>query len=557
MMNIFQCKTLTYQYPEAEMPSLTDVSVNIRQGEFVLLIGASGSGKSTFLRSLNGLVPRFYGGKLSGEVCLYDQAIEQLEQRTLVSAAGFLNQDPERQLLLETVEREIVFGMENLGIDPLQMRSRLAEVSHLLGLSSLLSRKTASLSGGEKQLVALASVLTTYPQALLLDEPTSQLDPIHAEEVLHTIRRLNEEWGLTIVLSEHRLERCFHLADRIFLFEAGRVVFTGTPAEFASLCRRERQEWSRFLPPITRHFLEQQYPGLPLTVKEARSHTPPQGEPGIGAVEQEQGASERVHHRSWWRNLTERLIVKRQENQREPVKQPLLQLQAITAGYLPHAPIFTDFNYSIFSGDRIALLGENGAGKSTLAKLLAQVMPLSKGSLLWQGQEITERKEEPDQRIGYLSQNPNDYLLHDTVEEEIRFAVRHGHQATNLSQRVEELLQLANLTKYRHRHPHDLSGGERQLLALMLVLAQRPRVLLLDEPTRGLDLLQKEKLAHLLHTLPVEASLVITHDVEFAYLYANRLSILYQGEMVADGQPDEVFANSFSYMPQVHKYYRR
>lgn len=558
-MNMFQVNDLTYQYPEACAPALQGINATIKQGEFVLLLGKSGSGKSTFLRSLNGLVPRFYGGKISGEIAVQEKPIQQLTQRDIVTTVGFVNQDPERQLVLETVERELVFGMENQGISAAQMKGRLAEVSHLFGLRHLLSRRTSTLSGGEKQLIALAGVLTTFPQALLLDEPTSQLDPVHAEEVLHSIRRLNEEWGLSIVLSEHRVERCFHLADRIILFEAGRVVFQGTPQSFIESCQKDGRGWAQFLPPITRHFLEHNEPNPPLTVKEARNRTQVQLTKQIKA-EEAQVPSDKSNHQNWWGKLTTRFSRGGASAPGAVAPSPLLGLKKAKIEYDPHKPIVSDLDYHIFVGDKIALLGENGAGKSTVAKALAHVVPLKEGMLQWEGEEKPEAFwQESWKKIGYLSQNPNDYLLHDTVEEEMQFAVRHtSPQATEMSkaERVDKLLEMVGLTRYRQRHPYDLSGGERQLLALSMIVAQTPDILLLDEPTRGLDLTEKERLIRILSDLPIQAVLLITHDVEFAKLFANRISILYQGEVVADGRPCDIFSNSFSYMPQVNKYYR-
>ncbi|MCK9918273.1 energy-coupling factor ABC transporter ATP-binding protein, partial [Microbacteriaceae bacterium K1510] len=263
---------LTYHYPEAAAAALTDITVNIDEGEFVLLLGASGSGKSTFLRALNGLVPRFYGGRIGGKVHYRLTELAQLTQREIVKNLGFLHQDPERQIVLDTVEREVAFGMENIGLPMAQMKSRLAEVSQLFGLGPLLHKRTAEVSGGEKQRIALAGLLALYPHVLLLDEPTSQLDPVHAEEVLQSLRRLHEEWGFTIVMSEHRLDRTFHLADRILFFDQGRLVFDGTPLAFAQAAAKSEPEWQAFLSPITRHMLEKTNgSALPITVKEARS----------------------------------------------------------------------------------------------------------------------------------------------------------------------------------------------------------------------------------------------------------------------------------------------
>lgn len=532
MMSILKCEQLSYQYPEAEDLALENVSVTIERGSFVLLLGASGSGKSTFLRALNGLVPRFYGGKLGGKVLVEGREISTLSQRELISTIGFLQQDPERQLLLDTVERELAFGMENMGVPLEQMKSRLAEISQLFGLGSLLQNKTASLSGGEKQRIALASMLALYPQVLLLDEPTSQLDPVHAEEVFQTLRRLNEEWGLTVILSEHRLERCFHLADQVVFFDQGRISFQGTPREFVHQARDHRADLLDFLPPITHHFIDrEETEELPLTVKEARS------------IMRESGR----HGKSTERSIPD-----------ADMRAELYRMEAGKAGYEKRADVLRNVSFRICEGDHIALFGENGTGKSTLAKVLSGIIPLSSGKLVWQGNAVDSQFWQiAYTKIGYLSQNPNDYFLYETVESEIAFSLMQAQvREADRKEALSQLLDTFGLSDYRNRHPHDLSGGERQRLALAIVLASRPQLLLLDEPTRGLDYGQKLKLIQLLRTLPVQAVLVITHDVEFAAMYANRIAILYAGTIVADALPHDVFSQSFTYMPQVYKLYR-
>jgi len=524
-MTILRCNHLTYRYPEGESDALSDVTVQVRPGEFILLVGASGSGKSTFLRALNGLVPRFYGGTISGEVLVDGRPLDTLSQREIVTAIGFLHQDPERQLLLDTVERDLVFGMENIGLPHAVMRSRLAEISQLFGLGPLLRRKVDGLSGGEKQRVALASVLCLYPQVLLLDEPTSQLDPVHADEFLHVLRRLHEEWGMTVVMSEHRLERCFHLADRLLLFEQGRIAFDGTPRQFAAEALASKPEWMSYLPPVTRAMAGRvPHEQIPLTVKEARLC-------GLMLPEDEC-----------------RVADKRQEGQE------ILSMHRARTGYEAGVDVLKDVTYAIYAGDHIALFGENGAGKSTWAKTLAGVLPLRAGEIRWMGRSADARFWQTSHaQIGYLAQNPNDYFLHDTVEEELLFSLRQAQSQRAESPSVEQLLALAGLEPYRSRHPHDLSGGEKQRLALAIVLAAQPQVLILDEPTRGLDPLQKQSLCSLLHRLPLQAVVVITHDVEFARDYANRVSILYDGEIVTDGSPDDVFRQSFAYAPQLYR----
>jgi energy-coupling factor transport system ATP-binding protein len=538
-MCILQCEQLTYQYPESARYALDQVQIEIKHGEFVLLLGESGSGKSTFLRALNGLVPRYYGGVIAGTVRLHGQPLEELTQRQIVTSIGFLNQDPERQLLLDTVQRELAFAMENIAIPPEQMRSRLAEISHLLGLGPLLTVKTDQLSGGEKQRLALASILTLFPEILLLDEPTSQLDPVHADDALQLLRRLHEEMGMTIVMSEHRLERCYHLADRILFFENGKIAFEGTPRHFAAFAKQKR-EWMPFLPVVAHEMADYcDDEEIPLTVREARSLVqarklerplPPGGERHDVITDAFQAGSLEV-----------------------------LALRRGSAGYSGKPDVLRQIDYSIHEGDRIALFGENGAGKSTLAKVMVGTIPLAKGELLWSGKLVQKDFLENTHRyVSYLSQNPNDYFIHDSVEEELLFSCSLDERRTKseVQARLNELLEKMDLTRYRASHPHDLSGGERQRLALSIMLASQPEILILDEPTRGMDRNQKYRLAALLRSLPVKAVLLITHDVEFAHLYANRISVLYNGAIVTDDHPREVFLQSFTYAPQMYRIWR-
>ncbi|MGG4440947.1 ABC transporter ATP-binding protein [Brevibacillus fortis] len=536
---MLECEHLHYQYPQSDRLALCDIQVEIVPGEFVLLLGESGSGKSTFLRALNGLVPRFYGGAIAGNVRLHGQSLDQLTQRQIVTSIGFLNQDPERQLLLDTVRRELAFSMENLSISPEQMRSRFAEISHLFGLGPKLSSQTDQLSGGEKQRLALASILTLFPSILLLDEPTSQLDPVHADEVLQLLRRLHEEMGMTIVMSEHRMERCYHLADRILYFDQGRIRFDGTPRQFAASAIQNKS-WLPYLPVVAQGMAE--YCGdqdIPLTVKEARK------------LVQKQKLAIPLSFHPGWGNVT----ISRQSRNCE-----VLSLRLGTAGYREKPDVLRQLNYCMYEGDRIALFGENGAGKSTFAKALVGTVPLTSGELQWFGKPVQiDYLENTHRYVGYLSQNPNDYFMHETVEEELLFTCTLDKCRTKeeIQTRVDEILSKMELTSYQKHHPHDLSGGERQRLALAILLASEPEVLILDEPTRGMDRKQKVRLAEYLRVLPAKAVLLITHDVEFALLYANRISVLYDGTIVTDNHPQEVFTNSLTYAPQMYRVLRK
>lgn len=336
---------------------------------------------------------------------------------------------------------------------------------------------------------------------------------------------------MTVLMSEHRVERCFHLADRIVLFESGAITFNGTPQEFVASAR-EVEGRQMFLPPVTRHLIERGISGdAPLTVKAARM------------VVQAQGLREDV--------------VKQLQVPDERTS-TLYRLSHASAGYGQNQKVIRNLSVTIQEGNRIALLGENGAGKSTLAKLLCGALPLQKGERHWRNEPIADAFwDDAWRRIGYLSQNPNDYFLHDTVEGELDFALQQLALSNEQKERKKlELLTRLSLLPYKDRHPHDLSGGEKQRLALALVLPSEPDLLVLDEPTRGLDARQKQEMIHLLNEMNVPAIMIITHDVEFALSFANRVLVLHRGELVADGTPEDVFQRSFAYMPQVYKLYR-
>ncbi len=559
-MGLFQVENLTYYFPEKEAPSLQGVSLTIEDGEFVFLTGHSGCGKSSLLRALAGLLPDFYGGRIGGDIRYKDLPLTHWNKRNLAREVGVIFQDPENQLVMTVVEQEIVFGLENLGLPREEMRRRVAEVLSLFTLSSLKRESLFNLSGGEKQKVILASVLAMHPRVLLLDEPTSQLDPVAAQELLNYLHRLNLDWGMTVVLVEQRIDRCFHLADRVILMEKGKIAFEGAPGEMVRGCA---DNFSFFIPPVAQVFREirnEEIP-IPLTIKEGRGVLrgllASAGNRGASPPHVNMKNSSSQEHLSLVRSARQGKFRPNISAATKPAESPLLKVGNLGFAYPGNELLLRGINLEINRGESVAVLGENGAGKSTLLKLFCGLLKPQQGKIYWQGSDITGQcAEELSRMIGYLSQNPNDYLFNDTVEEELGFDLK--VRGENERGAVKRVLELLNLSELRDVNPRDLSGGERQRVALGTVLVRDPALLLLDEPTRGLDVKLKHQLAGMLKNLKEKGKgiFLVTHDIEFAVEVADRVVIISAGEIVADGGRNEILANSLYYAPQVNRLFR-
>lgn len=528
-MALLEIKNLTYYYPEREVPSLDNVSLQINEGEFVFLIGPSGCGKSSLLRAIAGLLPDFYGGKIGGVVSYCQKPLNQWDKKLLAKDIGMIFQDPEKQIVMTGVEQEIAFGLENVNIPLQEMRRRVAEVLALFGLSPLKKENTFNLSGGQKQKVVLASVLAMHPRVLLLDEPTSQLDPLAAQEFLNYVQRLNLEWGLTVVLVEQRIDRCFHLADRVVFMDKGRIINQSNPREIVKWAAKK---YPHYIPPVSQLFASWASENIPITIKEGR-------------------AMLRDIKPALLKNKDTAHLINHKE------KTGKLKVSNLYASYNNRDFVLKNLNFSLFKESITVILGENGAGKSTLLKTIIGLLKPVKGKIFYNDKDITCLK--PEQiaiNIGYLSQNPNDYLFNDTVLEEINFNLK--IRGIKDEQGVERVLDLLGLADKKMLNPRDLSGGERQRVALGTVLVTQPDVLLLDEPTRGLDVELKHQLGEILKFLNSQGTsiLLITHDVEFAAEISDRVIIMSDGEIVADGNRREVLANSLYYAPQINRLFK-
>jgi energy-coupling factor transport system ATP-binding protein len=504
---------------------LQNIHLQIDAGEFVLLVGPSGAGKSTLLRLFNGLAPHFTGGRLSGQVRVHGLDPVQATPRLMSRHVGFVFQDPEAQFVMDRVEDELAFGLEQAALTPQAMRIRVEETLALLDLTPLRDRPLATLSGGERQRVAIGAALALRPAILVLDEPTSQLDPQAAEDLLTALVRLNSDLGLTIVLAEHRLERVLPFVDRLLYLAAdGATLLTGEP--------RTLLPQIDLAPPLVQVAKTLGWEPLPLTIKEglrfSRYHPTPVIPPGGPPIQPTPPA----------------------------VRKPVAEIKGVTVAYGVQ-PVLQGIELKLYGGEIVALMGRNGAGKSTLLKSLVGLVQPRQGIIELQGRAIAGHSVATLCRaVGYLPQDPNSLLFAESVRDEVVMTLHnHGlaadpHQADAA---ITPLLATLGLTSKATHYPRDLSAGERQRVALAASLVTQPALLLLDEPTRGLDYLAKAALIDLLRTLARQgkAILVVTHDVELAAALADRVVLLSQGEVIADGAPTTLLAASPLFASQV------
>ena len=515
---------VTVTYPGASSASLRDVNLHVGEGELALVIGTTGSGKSTLLKSINGLTPHFTGGHLSGRVLVADRDTRTHRPRDLADVVGSVLQDPRDGFVAEIVEDEIAYGMESIGIETSVMRRRVEESLDLLGLTEVRQRPLRTLSGGQQQRTAIAAVLAQHPKVLVLDEPTSALDPPAAEEVLAALQRIVHDLGLTVVLAEHRLERVVQFADRVIHVDQGRVE-SGDPGAVMAT--------SKVAPPVVELAKLAKWDPIPLSVRDARrlsinlrdtltdppACTPrPTPQTNAGGLE----------------------------------NKPAVRVVSVVAGYSSTA-VLRDLSIEIHAGEIVALMGRNGAGKSTLLRTIVGLTNPTAGSVEVCGSNPADLSPaELLPRVCLVPQEPADLLWNDSIARECRQADLDGHAPSGAALALFNQLSpgVDSAT-----HPRDLSEGQRMALAIAIMLAASSDVVLLDEPTRGLDYSTKRRLVDILKARASDGCAVViaTHDVELVAEAAGRTVVLADGEVVGDGPTTEVIVGSPQFAPQVSK----
>ena len=522
-------EALTYSYPSGSSAALRDASLSLATGEFALLAGRSACGKSTLLRAACGLVPHFHGGELSGRVEVAGIDALATGPGELAAAVGYVAQDPETQVVSTTVGAEIELPLEMRGDPPSSRARAVEEVALALAIPHLLGRAVDTLSGGELQRVALAAALVTRPRLVLLDEPTSQLDPVAGDELIWLLRRLNEEWGVTILLAEHRLERCLAAADRVIAMDSGAIAFDGRPRDFLSWAQENDTALET---PAARLFSLVGLEPLPVGVRDARQTLAGGGEAGTPLTQLFPKQRGQLAPRGGFGKSTSR-----SESARLPSHEALTcrDLWVELDSGEDSTDVLKGINLKLHRGERVALMGRNGAGKSTLLRTAAGLIEAVRGKVQAPG------------GIALLTQNPSDYLVRERVGEELP-----GDSGA-------AALRVVGLEHAVDADSRDLSGGERQRLALAIAMAGRmegdrlPGLVALDEPTRGMDRARKDDLVDLIVSLGAAGAgvLVATHDVEFAAAFAERVVLLGDGVVIADGPAAEVLSGGWYFATEV------
>ncbi len=485
---------LTFRYHSRNKPAIQDINLSIQPGEIVLLAGASGCGKTTLMRCINGLIPRVYRGSLDGQICLYGTPVRELSMAELSQKVGTVLQDPERQIVASYVLNEVAFGLENLGIPRSEILRRVNQTLEYLGITHLREREVFNISGGEKQKIALAGVLVMEPRILLLDEPLASLDPVSAREALLLFRRLAED-GISILLVEHRVDDVWAIQpDRVLYMENGRQVYLGDSKGILDVVDYRRVK----LPAQT-------------VLERARKETPPD----------------------------EIKLALPPHSERA-----LVHFEQVGFRYQPDLPeALKDINFKVYPGDVIAILGHNGAGKTTLVKHALGLLKPTRGRVLLE--ENDTRKMTVAQAahiVGYVFQSPTQMLFAGSVEEELAFGPQNlKHPAEAIQQDVQWAVHSVNLESEIQTPPLALSFGQQKRVSIAAVLAMRSRILMMDEPTAGQDYWNYRSFMDAILQMPgFDAVLFITHDVDLAVIYANRILLVYNGELVADGPPHDV-----------------
>jgi energy-coupling factor transport system ATP-binding protein len=508
---------VSFRYDEQADWVLRDVELEVQEGELVLVIGATGVGKSTLLKTINGLVPHFSGGQMSGDVLVEGRSIRVRGPAEMADLVGYVGQDPSASFVTERVEDELAYAMENLGLDPVTMRRRVEDALDVMSLHELRDRPLIELSGGQRQRVAIAAVLAAAPRILVLDEPTSALDPGSAEEVLSALTRLVHDVGLTVVVAEHRLERVLPFADRVILMRGDGRIDCGPPEEIMAS--------SPIAPPLLELGRLAGWEPLPMSVRDARRRA----------------------------DELRQLLKESSLPTPVPLSGELVASTELLGVQFGRLRALHRVSLELRAGAIYAVLGRNGSGKTTLLNTLAGMIPPSRGSVSLRGKEPAQiGAQERIRLVGLVPQEPGELLYAQRVSEECSMADHEHHlplgsTATAVRRIVGEL--------DGQRHPRDLSEGQRLSVAIGVVVAAVPALLLLDEPTRGLDYGAKQALVHELRRLRDEGVCVVvaTHDVEFVASVADQALVLSQGELIASGPAREVVCHTPVFAPQVAK----
>ena len=514
----FQIENLSFSYAVAkDRESLHSVNLTVSQGEYVVLCGKSGSGKTTLLRHLKTVLTPY--GEKSGTVYFNGTPLEQISPKEQATKIGYVMQDPEDQIVTDKVWHELAFGLESIGCDQITMRARVAEMACYFGIADWFHRDVAELSGGQKQLLNLASIMAMQPEVLILDEPTSQLDPIAASDFLNTVRKINVELGTTVIITEHRLEDIFPYADRAVVMDGGKIVADDTPRKIGKLLYDQNNDMFTAMPTPVRVFYGAGGQGdCPLTVREGRT---------------------------WLSQNYPNPIVTALSEDTAPRKDTAITLTELWFRYEKNTPdVLRGVNAEIPAGSMYAIVGGNGAGKSTALKAICGICKPYRGKVKVLGKPLDKYKSSElfYGCLAMLPQDPKSLFVKKTVGEDLE-------EMTKDREKIAKIAAVCEIDTLLDSHPYDLSGGEQQRAALAKVLLTEPKILLLDEPTKGIDSFFKEKLANILCKLKRQGVTIVmvSHDVEFCAKYADLVSMFFDGQILTTDTPRRFFGNNSFY----------
>ena len=533
-MEILQVKDLNFKYALAKKVNLAKVNLSVNQGDFTLIIGDSGSGKTTLLRQLKKEL--WPVGERHGTIKFKNQPLEELSPIESAQKIGMVFQNPDDQLVMDTVIQELAFSLENVGEDSDNIQRKIAEMVSFFGFQDILYASVNELSGGQKQLVNLAAVLILQPELLLLDEPTAQLDPIATKEFISLLQRVHDELGVTIMISEHQLDELLPLATQLCILEEGKLTFVGKVSEGIQRAVHS-QKLAEFIPEIPRLFLAENLitdsskATVPLTVVDGK------------------------------RFINNHKIKFQQQKRSIPQlhNDPVLKATHVDFKYERNDPlILNDLALTVQRGEWLSIVGRNGTGKSTLLKCLTGMQKTRRGNISVLNRKLTKwTSDQLYEVMGYLSQNPADHFSYDTVSDE--FVNRAKELGLTDPQEVgQAMLSRLKISSLKNKNPHDTSGGEKQLIALGIILIGQPKILLLDEPTKGLDPLRKRDLGKLLQKLQETGMTIITtsHDMSFSATYATRCAMLFDGKITSVADPYAFFTKNFFYTTPINRMVR-
>lgn len=521
-------ENLTFSYPNAKKKALEDICLDIGRGQYITICGKSGSGKTTLMRHLKTVLTPH--GQRSGSIYFEERPLTEVSQREQSGKIGYVMQNPDNQIVTDKVWHELAFGLESLGCDQRTMRLRVAEMASFFGIQTWFHKSVAELSGGQKQLLNLASIMAMQPMVLILDEPTSQLDPIAAADFLNTVRKINLELGITVILSEHRLEEVFPAADRVIVMDAGRIVADEAPRKIGDRLVEQKSDMLAALPsPVQIYYGVNSTLPCPLTVREGRS---------------------------WLSDEFAEKVIKVYnlpiEVEYVEPEQPAIELKGVWFRYEKELPdVLKGVDIKIKKGELAVVVGGNGTGKSTMLKSICGVVKPYRGKIYINGKKLGKYKPEElfSGCLAMLPQDPQSLFVKKTVEEDLLEMLSGRKLTTEEKQKaIGEISNTCQITELLSSHPYDLSGGEQQRAALAKVLLCEPRILLLDEPTKGIDGFFKIKLARILQRLCERGITIVmvSHDVEFCARYANSVSMFFDGGIITTNTPRRFFSqNSF------------